>query len=477
MKKTKSKNKYLHFVKERFSRLMVILIAFSMFSYYAGIDDTYAYFSDEVEVSDNIFTAGTLDAKLNQNNLGTVSLDAPTSLSVVNQGSLNFKYEVNAYIENGSDTTFCGQLDVSITDGSNVLYSGGLSGLDFIKELDAGSTDNLSFTIHDAHSNTGGKVCSFNFSLKAWQTNLDYSEGFTDSTSSSGVVYSANTSNPYTSTGVVLNEFLPRPDGIEYVSEWVELYNNGSQAVNLSGWYLGDAAKGNGNETPIDVNHTHGSSIVIGSHKWLVVYMSKDIYNNPGDTVKLFDNTGNLVDSYSYGDDPTYCEMAPTPGSDNDSNPSGKCNASNVPINKSFARIPDGIGDWVDPIPTPGEANELEEDNEEISSSDLVLDTSDDNENEDSDYTSDTPSLEDLNTNNDTTGDSEEIKEDLSDDGNSGENADEEFQTEESVEPEEEADGEEEQMIKEESDNSDSELSSDDSENENQDNNDNLNEN
>ncbi|MFH1990587.1 MAG: TasA family protein [Patescibacteria group bacterium] len=34
--------------------------------------------------------------------------------------------------------------------------------------------------------------------------------------------------------------------------------------------------------------------------------------------------------------------------------------ATSIPENKSFARIPDGTGAWVDPIPTPGKANVLE---------------------------------------------------------------------------------------------------------------------
>ena len=38
-----------------------------------------------------------------------------------------------------------------------------------------------------------------------------------------------------------------------------------------------------------------------------------------------------------------------------------------MPTNKSYARIPDGTGSWVDPIPTPGEPNKMEEIMPEIS--------------------------------------------------------------------------------------------------------------
>jgi hypothetical protein len=47
-----------------------------------------------------------------------------------------------------------------------------------------------------------------------------------------------------------------------------------------------------------------------------------------------------------------------TPVGDNQ-NPSGTETAGNE--GKSFARIPDGTGNWVDPIPTPGGPNRLEE--------------------------------------------------------------------------------------------------------------------
>ncbi|MFH1990532.1 MAG: LamG-like jellyroll fold domain-containing protein [Patescibacteria group bacterium] len=37
-----------------------------------------------------------------------------------------------------------------------------------------------------------------------------------------------------------------------------------------------------------------------------------------------------------------------------------------VPLDKSYARIPDGVGDWIDPMPTPGRANILEGEQEPI---------------------------------------------------------------------------------------------------------------
>ncbi|MDR3558945.1 MAG: hypothetical protein P4L58_00900, partial [Candidatus Pacebacteria bacterium] len=51
-----------------------------------------------------------------------------------------------------------------------------------------------------------------------------------------------------------------------------------------------------------------------------------------GDTVTLYDPDGNMIDSHKYS-------------------------ASDVRQGKSIARVPDGTGDWIDPIPTPGAKN------------------------------------------------------------------------------------------------------------------------
>lgn len=369
MKIIKNKNKYFLCLQKQLYKFVVILIIISMFSSVLNTNQTFAYFTDLETIRENIFTAETLDIVTNSD-LGIINLDSVQDYNILNQGSLPFEYSMTAEISSGSDITFCGQLSISVLKDVNILYTGSLSGLNFTK-LIGGGQDNLTFTITDSGTNPAGKVCSFNLISKAWQDELDYSEGFTDKVYTKAVVYSANTTVPPISSGVVLNEFLPRPDGYEYgfdfgsdssdmpKGEWVELYNNANIDADVTGWYLSDASNGNGNITPINSSHILVPSPIVPAHGWLVVYMNEAIYNNPGDTVKLFDSSNNLVDSYSYGIDPTYCDMEPTPDNNNNTNPSGSCDSSNVPGNKSFARIPDGVGSWVDPIPTPGASNEL----------------------------------------------------------------------------------------------------------------------
>ena len=149
-------------------------------------------------------------------------------------------------------------------------------------------------------------------------------------------------------SGVVINEFLPNPAGSDKLpkpdGEWVELYNSGNSSVDVAGWMLYDS--NDSHELLISTGNTDSGGTEVPAKGFLVVYRNEDpdfaLNNKGGDTVRLYDGKikdgGNLVDSYSYTMD--------------------------APTNKSFARIPDGSDNWVDPVPTPGGPNILEKENE-----------------------------------------------------------------------------------------------------------------
>lgn len=144
------------------------------------------------------------------------------------------------------------------------------------------------------------------------------------------------TSTPNSAT-VVLNEFLANPSSDESApmpqGEWIELYNTTDSPINLSGWYIYDAAN---HALPIISGNIAGGSTTILAHGFLVVYRNGYSFslNQGTDTVKLYNgiiSTGTLVDSYLYAGTPT---------------------------DKTWARKPDGTGSWTnDHAPTPGEAN------------------------------------------------------------------------------------------------------------------------
>lgn len=132
--------------------------------------------------------------------------------------------------------------------------------------------------------------------------------------------------------GVVINEFLPDPEGDDYsaapAGEWVELYNNSTIEIDLNGWKLKDD---DGHELVINSDKTNGVGTIISSGGKLRVYRkgpeetsgSGFIMNNNGDTVFLLKPDNALVDSFSY----TFTLEG-----------------------KSYKREPDGIGTWKDPI-------------------------------------------------------------------------------------------------------------------------------
>jgi predicted ribosomally synthesized peptide with SipW-like signal peptide len=141
---------------------------------------------------------------------------------------------------------------------------------------------------------------------------------------------------------IVINEILPNPTGADNQdkdhSEFVELYNRGGSSIDLNGWriYAGDSYF-------IEINNitTDGKGTVIDKGKFLVVWFYKkwneSKMNNSGESISLYTaikSTGKLIDKYTY---PSSAD------------------------NKSSARFPDGTNNWVDPIPTPGEPNKLEE--------------------------------------------------------------------------------------------------------------------
>lgn len=166
---------------------------------------------------------------------------------------------------------------------------------------------------------------------------------------------------------VVINEFLPNPTGEDRATkpdgEWVELYNRGSADADVAGWVLYDAIDNHG--LPITAANTNTGGTTVPTGGFLVVYRNGDnnfSLNNEGEEiVRLYNGPisggATLVDSYSYNGS-EFNNLTPTPGSANSDSYSGSGN-NQVPVNKSFARIPDGSANWVDPIPTPGGPNKL----------------------------------------------------------------------------------------------------------------------
>ncbi|MBU4375535.1 lamin tail domain-containing protein [Patescibacteria group bacterium] len=354
-----------------FKAVVLLLIAMLNSIGLSAIHGTVAYFNDEEISEGNVFQAGTLDFSLNNTDFNKyIGLDETILLSSVltNSGSLDFQYTVEAEKISGSED-FCNAL----------LLEAKLNG---VKEHDenlipfsasSAAPGTWKFNIEmpvSADNIPHGAVCEIDFVFKGWQAEAaNYEDsGFSDE---------ERINVRLVSKMIVLNEFLPNPDGWAYGfdfgsdsssmprGEWVEIYNNSDAAFDVLGWYIKDAdsnileikaANSDNNGNTGDAGET-----IVPAKGYLVVYDNSNFsLNNDGDTVKLFDNADTLIDSYAYTTVSDYCDIEPTPGDENAEDTFGSC--AGVPPNKSYARIPDGIGDWVDPIPTPGTVNKLDQD-------------------------------------------------------------------------------------------------------------------
>jgi len=368
-------------------KFAILLIIFSL----PLVEATNALYSDTESSSANKVTAGVLDLTLRSGQSNFVPVDKAGSIepgdSVARDiyvgktsQSVNLRYSVG-YEHVSGDPDFCQQLQLKVwynhyhcdpaggyaaCRDMRLKYNGSLTALSNLKnsdflithpddEFDTDPSDGTEqwfyYTISlpaNVDPSFANKTCQFDFHLKAWQENSDDSWGFKDeevigNTIISGqwpTIPSPSSSNSSlgigtTGSAVVLNEILPnteddnapKPDG-----EWIELYNKSDSTLSVAGWHLTDTADTHLVLITGDKTNTGGTDI--SDHGFLVVYIGPTSINlnDSGDTISLYDDADNLIDSHTYGD---------------------------TPEGKSIARIPDGESTWYDPIPTPGKPNKM----------------------------------------------------------------------------------------------------------------------
>ncbi|VAX37934.1 hypothetical protein MNBD_UNCLBAC01-416 [hydrothermal vent metagenome] len=90
--------------------------------------------------------------------------------------------------------------------------------------------------------------------------------------------------------------------------EFIELFNDSNYSVNISGWFLTDATK---------TRHLFPTNSVISPYDYFIIFgggnpeiplstwqtaSTKSLgFNNSGDTIRLFNNTSQLIDQVTYG--------------------------------------------------------------------------------------------------------------------------------------------------------------------------------
>lgn len=119
--------------------------------------------------------------------------------------------------------------------------------------------------------------------------NSDGSGGGGDSGNNQGDEEQSSKTDQEYSTPIVINEFLPNPEGDDAAGEFIELFNPSMQAVDLSGWQLDDAIAGS-------KVYTIPSGTSLAAHAYAVFTREQTgiALNNTGDDVHLLDPNGTV---------------------------------------------------------------------------------------------------------------------------------------------------------------------------------------
>ena len=102
---------------------------------------------------------------------------------------------------------------------------------------------------------------------------------------------------PTYSNKIQFNEILPNPTGTESTDEFIELKNTGDTDVDLKNWRIEDTS------SSYTISSSDFTSTKIPALGYFVIYRNESgiaLNNSGGETVKLYQPNGNLLDSVSY---------------------------------------------------------------------------------------------------------------------------------------------------------------------------------
>ncbi|MFA6524148.1 MAG: lamin tail domain-containing protein [Candidatus Paceibacterota bacterium] len=159
----------------------------------------------------------------------------------------------------------------------------------------------------------------------------------------------------YSSASVIINEIMYDVEGSDTDREWIEIYNNGSESIDLSGWKLNEANTNHSIAVFQGENSLGANSyaIVVGNpQKFLIDWSnflgtifdsSFSLNNDPGEFLALKDSSLSIKDELTYttsigaaGDGNSlqlingeWKAGSPTPGASNESS-SGSDNTTNT---------------------------------------------------------------------------------------------------------------------------------------------------
>lgn len=297
-----------------------------------------AFYSDMEKIDNQNFTAAelrfaSLPEEPDQQYFSPVLdqeyvFDLPTAFTASSTKAL---YDITSSI--GGDADFCASLRIT-AEG----YLGSISaGAPYFETepLTSGASWQVKLGYDIVSTNFAhGAKCDVTLTVEGWQENM------TKATAGYRDTYSMTV--PIVAQMVVLNEVLAKPTPGE--DEFIELYNHSDYPVDVAGFNITELTAGGNTTNHIIRSISLGSTdmvaydgsgnTIVPAHGFLALrYSGNTSYlNDTGDTITLLDTDNINLDTYTF---------------------------ITAVTNKSDARIPDGIGAWVDPVPTPNEPNIL----------------------------------------------------------------------------------------------------------------------
>lgn len=152
---------------------------------------------------------------------------------------------------------------------------------------------------------------------------------------------------PYAYSSISINEVMPNPVADESLNEWVEIYNNSTEAVNLSGWVIGDNS---GNDTLQGGLYNGEGTIIVPFGFAIVTDDNTRVYNNfnaSPDAIRLYADDSSIGNGLLNDGETIYLYFNSTL-MDSAAYPKVKEGFSASLVNAS----------WVQSNPTPGYANQ-----------------------------------------------------------------------------------------------------------------------
>lgn len=341
--------------KEISFKFVAIILLFALNIGFLNVPVTNAYYNDIENSSGNSWTTGALDFTLTDNGLNPISASlnfesgTTTSKTVgmaLEAGSNPIKYTIST-IDISGDVTFCDAINLNASLDNQSQFSGSLTS--FISSATT-TISNWQYNF-SLNSNFYNNICSFSFEYDGRQTlpHNEYADGgFYDIEKASSTIYS---------WGFRINKvyYDVSPDrGAEGDNEWVEIYNQTDQALDINNWQICDnnSCDALASSSPIMIPAKGFGVITASSTTWnyweipnnvVKIVLGNEIGNglsNGGDRLILKRPDGAIIDQMNWKNDTGVWN----PG------------ATNVPDGHMLGRKPNGYdtnqpSDFVDLAP------------------------------------------------------------------------------------------------------------------------------